>query len=49
MKLLVVAVGNRMPGWVNAAFADYARRMPRRARVTLVEIRPEPRRPTSAR
>lgn len=46
MRLLVVAVGSRMPGWVDAAFSDYARRMPRRARIELVEIRPEPRRPT---
>ncbi|MCC6610877.1 MAG: 23S rRNA (pseudouridine(1915)-N(3))-methyltransferase RlmH [Burkholderiales bacterium] len=44
MRLIVAAVGNRMPGWVDAAFADYARRMPRKARVELVEIRPEPRR-----
>jgi 23S rRNA (pseudouridine1915-N3)-methyltransferase len=48
MKLLVVAVGVRMPAWVDAGFADYARRMPRRARVELVEIRPEPRRATAA-
>ena len=46
MRLIVVAVGSRMPGWVDAAFADYARRMPRRARMELTEIRPEPRRPT---
>jgi 23S rRNA (pseudouridine1915-N3)-methyltransferase len=39
MKLLVVAVGGRMPSWVNAGFEDYARRMPREARVELVEIR----------
>jgi len=44
MRFIVVAVGNRMPGWVDEAFADYARRMPRKARVELVEIRPEPRR-----
>ena len=48
MKMLVVAVGTRMPAWVDAAFADYARRMPRRARIELVEIRPEPRRPSVA-
>jgi 23S rRNA (pseudouridine1915-N3)-methyltransferase len=47
MKLLVIAVGTRMPAWVDAAFADYARRMPRRARLELVEIRPEPRRATA--
>jgi 23S rRNA (pseudouridine1915-N3)-methyltransferase len=47
MKLLVIAVGTRMPAWVDAAFADYARRMPRRARTELVEVRPEPRRATA--
>jgi 23S rRNA (pseudouridine1915-N3)-methyltransferase len=46
MRLLVVAVGSRMPGWVDAAFTDYARRMPRRARIELTEVRPEPRRPS---
>ena len=43
MKLVVVAVGVRMPRWVNEAFAEYARRMPRTARLELVEVRPEPR------
>jgi 23S rRNA (pseudouridine1915-N3)-methyltransferase len=48
MRLIVAAVGNRMPGWVDEAFADYARRMPRKARVELVAIRPEPRRASAA-
>jgi 23S rRNA (pseudouridine1915-N3)-methyltransferase len=43
MKILVVAVGQRMPAWVDAGFEEYARRMPREAQITLVEIRPEPR------
>jgi 23S rRNA (pseudouridine1915-N3)-methyltransferase len=43
MRLLVVAVGTRMPSWVDRAFQDYARRMPREAPVELAEIRPEPR------
>ena len=30
-----------MPGWVDAAFADYAKRMPRKARIELIEVRPE--------
>lgn len=32
-----------MPGWVNEAFAEYAKRMPRTARLELVEVKPEPR------
>lgn len=43
MKLLVLAVGARMPGWVDEAFDEYARRMPRGLRMELIEIRPEPR------
>ncbi len=30
-----------MPAWVDAAFEDYARRMPRKARIELIEVRPE--------
>lgn len=43
MKLLVVAVGHKMPAWVNEGFAEYAKRMPREARIELVEIKPEKR------
>lgn len=46
MKLLVVAVGERMPHWVDEGFADYARRFPRKAPLALAEIRPEKRGPT---
>jgi 23S rRNA (pseudouridine1915-N3)-methyltransferase len=41
MKLLVVALGHRMPAWVGAGFEEYAKRMPREARLTLVELKPE--------
>lgn len=43
MKFLVVAVGHRMPEWVRMGFDDYARRMPRDARLELREIKPVPR------
>lgn len=43
MKLLVVSVGHRMPDWIKAGFSEYARRMPREAKIELVEIKPEPR------
>jgi len=43
MKLHVVAVGNRMPRWIEDGFAEYAGRMPKNARLSLVEVRPEPR------
>lgn len=43
MKLWILAVGVKMPGWVDEAFAEYAKRMPREARIELLEIRPEKR------
>jgi len=43
VKLHVLAVGHRMPAWVQAGFEDYARRMPRDIPVQLREIRPQPR------
>ena len=33
-----------MPAWVRAGFEEYAQRMPRDARIELVEVRPEARR-----
>lgn len=38
MKIHLVAVGTRMPGWVETAYEDYAGRMPRECRIQLVEI-----------
>ncbi len=43
MKLLVVAVGNRMPDWVDRGFAEYAKRMPREWPLELIEVKAEPR------
>jgi len=43
MKLAVIAVGTRMPGWADAGFAEFARRMPRELPLELKEIRAEPR------
>jgi 23S rRNA (pseudouridine1915-N3)-methyltransferase len=40
MKFRIVAVGHKMPAWINAGFTEYAQRMPREARVELVEIKP---------
>lgn len=43
MKLIVAAVGARMPAWVDAAWQDYAKRMPSDCALELREIKPEPR------
>ena len=41
MKLVVVAVGQKMPRWVDEAFAEYAKRMPPTTMLELVAVRPE--------
>jgi 23S rRNA (pseudouridine1915-N3)-methyltransferase len=43
MKLLVATVATRPPAWVEAAWEDYAKRMPRESPLLIQEIRPEPR------
>ncbi|MEO9136384.1 MAG: 23S rRNA (pseudouridine(1915)-N(3))-methyltransferase RlmH [Casimicrobiaceae bacterium] len=43
MKLRIVALGHRMPGWVVAGFGEYAKRMPREWPLEFVELKPEPR------
>jgi 23S rRNA (pseudouridine1915-N3)-methyltransferase len=43
VKLIVVAVGHRMPAWVEAGFDDYARRMPRELSLELIEVKAESR------
>ena len=40
MRIHLIAVGTRMPGWVETAFADYASRMPRECSLQLLEIAP---------
>ncbi len=44
MKLRILAIGHKPPAWVAAGFEDYTRRMPREARIELIEIKPAPRR-----
>jgi 23S rRNA (pseudouridine1915-N3)-methyltransferase len=43
VKIFVVAVGLRMPAWVDAGFEEYAKRMPREVQFGLIEVKPEPR------
>lgn len=43
MKITIVAVGTRMPTWVDAGFTEFARRMPRELPLQLVEVKAEPR------
>jgi 23S rRNA (pseudouridine1915-N3)-methyltransferase len=38
MRLQLVAVGQRMPTWVQTAFDEYAKRLPNEARLILTEL-----------
>lgn len=38
MQIHLIAVGQRMPAWVNEAYAEYARRMPASCALHLIEI-----------
>lgn len=43
MKLVVVAVGQRVPDWAATAWDDYARRLPPELRLELKAVKTEPR------
>lgn len=43
MRLLVAAVGTRMPDWVAAGWQEFARRLPRDCPLELLEVKAEPR------
>ncbi len=40
MKLHLIAVGHKMPGWIDAGYDDYARRMPPDMPLLLSAIKP---------
>ena len=43
MKLVIVAVGQRMPDWAQTAYDDYAKRFPPELRVDIKTVKTEPR------
>ena len=43
MKLVIVAVGQRMPDWAQTAYDDYAKRFPHELKVELKAVKTEPR------
>ncbi len=40
MQLLIVAVGHKMPAWIETGFTEYAKRMPPELRIVLKEVKP---------
>ncbi len=43
MKLLLIAVGQRVPDWAQTAYEDYAKRFPPELKVELKAVKTEPR------
>ncbi len=43
MKLLLVAVGQRQPGWAEEAYAEFAKRFPPEMRLELKAVKAQPR------
>ena len=43
MKLVIVAVGQRMPDWAQTAYDDFAKRFPPDCRVEIKTVKTEPR------
>lgn len=43
MRLVIAAVGTRMPDWVDAGYNEFARRMPREMPLELIEVKAESR------
>ncbi|HNK19108.1 MAG TPA: 23S rRNA (pseudouridine(1915)-N(3))-methyltransferase RlmH, partial [Piscinibacter sp.] len=43
MRLVLAAVGQRQPGWADAAYEDFAKRFPPEMRLELKAVKAEPR------
>ncbi|MAD54901.1 MULTISPECIES: 23S rRNA (pseudouridine(1915)-N(3))-methyltransferase RlmH [unclassified Idiomarina] len=43
MQIQMLAVGNKMPAWVNSGFEEYQKRFPRDMSLDLIEITPQKR------
>jgi len=43
LRVTILSVGHRMPGWIQDGYQEYARRMPPEVRMELVEVKPEDR------
>lgn len=43
MRVTILAVGHKMPAWIQEGFHEYTKRMPPEVRVELAELKPEER------
>ena len=40
MRVTILAIGHKMPAWIEEGFREYTKRMPPEARVELIELKP---------
>ena len=40
MRISILAIGHKMPSWIEEGFREYTRRMPQEVRLELVELKP---------
>ena len=40
MRITILAIGHKMPSWIEEGFREYTKRMPPEARIELVELKP---------
>jgi 23S rRNA (pseudouridine1915-N3)-methyltransferase len=40
MKIHLIAVGKKMPEWINAGYAEFSKRMPPELQINLIEVPP---------
>jgi len=43
MKIYLIAVGKKMPEWINAGYSEFSKRMPPELQINLIEITPSTR------
>jgi 23S rRNA (pseudouridine1915-N3)-methyltransferase len=43
VKIYFLALGHKLPPWINAGIEEYTKRMPPEARVEIIELKPEDR------
>ena len=47
MRIHLIAVGKKMPEWVNSGFLEFSKRMPPELQINLIEITPSVRNKTT--
>jgi len=47
MKIFLIAVGKKMPEWINTGYAEFSKRMPPELQINLIEVTPSIRNKTT--